>query len=545
MTRFPWFQLERAKIQTTVAPLISGLFAKNRIGFTWVNSRAFLLSPPLSPYYQQSRLLSSNNTKSSYKVDALPFTVSPDEAIEKFYKWSDKEQGIQFLLRSVSITAVYVPVWSFDLNIRFATQNNNSTGRKQYDAKPDLFSIYDNNVVHLPGISAYAGYDYRRLLIDPIHTTSLVFLGNQTQPFGSWMLRSMTMSNGHTLTINADPWNTTRGRAFEVVMETFQKLADTDKIGPCTVEAQVLKSRRVYMPTYAVSYTILGAEYQAFVSGCDVAAGVSGISHVVWSTNIQVPSNFLQSAANMAQRASGPMGLLWLGQAILSLVARILTRFPLFAALGAGIVGFRKFVQPWYVNRSHSAEWERQRDHEAKMSDRWSHSNDFVDNGSAQRYFERNKLKILRHLSGNYDHAQGNYTWYSQWEEWARQNFQQQTQQQWYEYRQQRGQNEWRQTKEQQGTSERGQQQRRQQQQQKSSTTNKQYKWEFNPSDPYSVLGIQRGATKSEVSQAFRREMLKYHPDTQTFASDEEKAKCTERSKLISEAYRTIRNSMK
>jgi DnaJ-domain-containing protein 1 len=217
----------------------------------------------------------------------------------------------------------------------------------------------------------------------------------------------------------------------------------------------------------------------------------------------------------------------------------------LFAALGAGIVGFRKFVQPWYVNRSDSAEWERQRDHEAKMSDRWSHSNDFVDNGSAQRYFERNKLKILRHLSGNYDHAQGNYTWYSQWEEWARQNFQQQTQQQWYEYRQQRGQNEWRQTKEQQGTSERGQQQRRQQQQQKSSTTNKQYKWEFNPSDPYSVLGIQRGATKREVSQAFRREMLKYHPDTQTFASEEEKAKCTERSKLISEAYRTIRNSMK
>ena len=353
MIRSPWFQLERAKIQATIAPLISGLFAKNRIGFTWSSSTASLLSAPSSPYYQQSnRLLSSNNTRSSYKVDALPFTVSPDEAIEKFYKWSDKEQGIQFLLRSVSITAVYLPVWSFDLNIRFATQNKNSKGTttRQYDSKPALFSIYDNDVVHLPGISAYAGYDYRRLLIDPIHTTSLVFLGNQTQPFGSWMLRSMTMSNGHTLTINVDPWNAPRGRAFEVVMETFQKLANTDKIGPCTVEAQLLKSRRVYMPTYAVSYTILGAEYQAFVSGCDVAAGVSGISHVVWSTKVQVPSNFLQSAANMAQRASGPMGLLWLAQGILGLVARILTRFPLFAALGAGIVGFRKFVQPWYVN---------------------------------------------------------------------------------------------------------------------------------------------------------------------------------------------------
>lgn len=508
-----------------------------------------MVSPLLpAPTTTLMRLYSSSGSQnSSYNVDALPFTISPDEAMEKFYKWSDKEQSIKFLLRSVYISAVYVPVWSFDLNIRFVTLSQSSSNvrsNKRYDYKPDPFSIYENDVIHLPGMSAYAGYSYRRSLIDPVHNTSLVFLGNKTQRFGSWMLQNMTMSNGQSLAINADPWNATKGRAFEVVMDNFQKLADENskEFGPCKVEAEVLNARRVYMPTYAISYYVLGAEYQAFVSGCDVAAGVSGVSHAVWSSrlNIQIPSNFLQRAAKIARRASGPIGLIWLGQTILGLIARMLTRFPLFAALGAGFVGFRKFIQPWYMNRSDSAEWERQRDRESQMVDRWSHSNDFVDNGTAKAYFERNKYRILRHLSGEYEHVQGTFTWYNQWEEWARQNFQQQAQQQWYEDRQQRGQKTWQQTKTQEKAEGFRGGQRSQQQSNKKS-----YKWDFDPSDPYSVLGIKRGASKSEVSQAFRREMLKYHPDTQTFASDEEKQKCTERSKLISEAYRKIRNSIK
>jgi len=61
----------------------------------------------------------------------------------------------------------------------------------------------------------------------------------------------------------------------------------------------------------------------------------------------------------------------------------------------------------------------------------------------------------------------------------------------------------------------------------------------------YSVLGIKRGASKAEVSAAFRREMLKHHPDTQANSSEAEKARATERSKYISEAYRKIKNEMK
>jgi curved DNA-binding protein CbpA len=59
------------------------------------------------------------------------------------------------------------------------------------------------------------------------------------------------------------------------------------------------------------------------------------------------------------------------------------------------------------------------------------------------------------------------------------------------------------------------------------------------------VLGINRNATDKEVSGAFRKEMLKYHPDTQPNASEAQKRRSTERSKLISEAYRKIKSSRK
>jgi DnaJ-class molecular chaperone len=61
----------------------------------------------------------------------------------------------------------------------------------------------------------------------------------------------------------------------------------------------------------------------------------------------------------------------------------------------------------------------------------------------------------------------------------------------------------------------------------------------------YSVLKIKRGATKNEVSAAFRKEMLKHHPDTQSSASEAEKARAVERAKHISEAYRNIKAEMK
>jgi hypothetical protein len=134
-------------------------------------------------------------------------------------------------------------------------------------------------------------------------------------------------------------------------------------------------------------------------------------------------------------------------------------------------------------------------------------------------------------------HEEGEYDWYKEWEEWARRQYAQQQQQQQgyggqYGYGSQQQQQEY-------------QRQYQQQQQKKQKKPPPKYKWEFNPDDPYSVLGIKRGATKKEVSAAFRKEMLKHHPDTQAGASDAAKERATERSKLITDAYRKIKAEMK
>jgi hypothetical protein len=177
------------------------------------------------------------------------------------------------------------------------------------------------------------------------------------------------------------------------------------------------------------------------------------------------------------------------------------------------------------------------RENEKHTQDLYDVKDDFVDTGSAQRYFARNKKHILEYVSGDNIHNEGDYDWYKQWEEWARQQWK--AQQQDYERQQQQG--PW------------GQQQNQQQQQQQQQRTTgqqrttsqsrkkKTYDWDFDPNDPYAVLGIHRGASSSEVSQAFRREMLKHHPDTQAGASEEIKQRSLERSKIISDAYRKLK----
>ena len=93
-------------------------------------------------------------------------------------------------------------------------------------------------------------------------------------------------------------------------------------------------------------------------------------------------------------------------------------------------------------------------------------------------------------------------------------------------------------------------QQQQQQQHRSKATKNKkyddnEYKWPFDVHDPYSVLGIDHHATDSEVSNAFRKEMLQYHPDTQPNVSDALKRRFIERSKHITNAYRTIKTERK
>ena len=499
---------------------------------------AFACLQPLRPF--------SNRSGNSFKLDALTFSVSPDEALAQFEKWAHTDQGLKYFLQwsNVRIGASYVPVWSFDINVRYVLFEG---ATKRFDWKPSIFSVYgDQSIIHVPGLSAYAGHEYRRSLINPVHNTTLVFMGDKTQPFGNWMLRDMELSNGEILQVLPDPWNTTKARAFHVIQEDLEVIAKTEAPGEVQVQTEVLRGRRVYMPTYVIDYSILGMKYRAFVSGCDAGAGVSGASHKVWSTSTsnetlqQGAHSFLTNASRIAQvsaRALGPRGL---GAAITivlqfvgSVVVRLMARIPFIAAIGGVFVGFRKIIQPWMDNKSADAAWEHQRERE-RVDSLIQKSDDFYDNGSAQQYYQQHQSRILKHLSGEYEHEQGDYGFYKAWEAWARQQWQQEQQQ----YRGGQEQTYGQQNQQQ-------QQQQQQQHRKAKKATKPEFRWDFDPNDPFSVLGIHQSATKSEIAAAFRREMLKHHPDVQTGATDAAKERAIERSKIITAAYQQLKKQTK
>lgn len=56
--------------------------------------------------------------------------------------------------------------------------------------------------------------------------------------------------------------------------------------------------------------------------------------------------------------------------------------------------------------------------------------------------------------------------------------------------------------------------------------------------DPYSVLGISRGASTEEIKKAYRQLSRKYHPDANV--NNPNKAQAEEKFKQVQEAYNQI-----
>ena len=113
-----------------------------------------------------------------------------------------------------------------------------------------------------------------------------------------------------------------------------------------------------------LNFFSLSCRYQAFVSGCDDGAAVSGISHKVFDVDpanvAHVSANatgFLSTAVSYIQSAVRLLGGRQIGtlavvllQFFGSLAARLLLRLPLIGAIGGAFVGFRKIIRPWSVH---------------------------------------------------------------------------------------------------------------------------------------------------------------------------------------------------
>ena len=61
------------------------------------------------------------------------------------------------------------------------------------------------------------------------------------------------------------------------------------------------------------------------------------------------------------------------------------------------------------------------------------------------------------------------------------------------------------------------------------------------PKDPYTVLGVQKGASAEDIKQAYRQLANKYHPDKVDHLGDEFKRLAEKRFKEIQEAYQALK----
>jgi len=474
--------------------------------------------------------------RNSFQLDAISFSISPTKALDKFISWAHQQQGLEYLIQKhVKISAIYAPVWSFDMNIRFIDRNTGMCA-----PKPKPLDVYSEDTVFLPGWSVYSGYSYRRSLIDPVHRQTLLYMGDHTTPFdSSTMLKSIPFEeSSKTMEIYPDPWNATKGAAIRVMESTFDSMASRGT----RAETEVLKSRRVYMPTYVVEYKVLGLAFEAFLSGCDPYSSVSGVSHVTISNPFLSPSSkqasdFFQKtfSSDLLRRIIDNTrleGLATIGftfiNYFLKTTVKLMARFHIIGIVGsAGFITFRKLIKPWMDSKTATAEWERQRLHEAQMHKHGEkvYTSHFTDDGSASRYFHQNRSRILNHLRGQTEEDTENL--YGKWWEYVKRQAQQQQQQQ--------------QARRTSSGAERKEQDKRQREHQRRQETHDEVE---DSTDPYKILGIQRSATMSEISQAFRREMLKNHPDTKPNASEKERMAMTERSKIITDAYRKLKNKI-
>ncbi len=476
----------------------------------------------------QAREFSNRRQRKGFKLDTLPFSVSPQDALEKFDHWAIKEQGIPYY--EVNTSAAFVPVWSFDLNVRFKTALVDSN-RHTYSWKPDFFNTAypEQDIIYLPGLATYSGYTYRRSLVDPVHNKTLLFMGHKTMPFARNMLDDIQFinpENGEKQSIQVfpDPWNATEGTALKIVKD--QLILDVDDIMrsrgenvESEIEVQVVNSRRVYLPTYIFDYSVLGGGkgYRSFVSGCDAEVPVSGISHQAFSfieDIFSTVSSNMKITVSSSMKTPGPIAM-WLASNLgtgalregIKFASRLVTKFPFFSIVAFGIF---KFGIPRIRNHLTLEQWKEQREHDAGQYH--YHTDHFDYYGSAsKRYFELHREAILRILSQMH---QFNHMHYGNTDDGSHSR---------EEYQNYNRNHE------------------KQRSRRNSGYSNSWAGSHNNAKDPHHILGVKKSATMSEVSAAFRREMLKHHPDMNTNATEAEKAEALERSKMITAAYRKIK----
>ena len=233
----------------------------------------------------------------TYGIKAIPFSIYTDKAIRKFHEWRDDHDVTLFFDdRSVSIEALMLPFWTFDLYLRF--QDHSSL-------KPSVLQAYKilqeetGSTIFLPGMSSYAGYLYKQdahNLLNVVHSSSLLFeksndLNNdhivKADPVKNllpWMLDDLPYRQGDGLPVYSDAWGSSLMDSLTSMLRNCLVpflFRTHDETLSSSIDVMVKSATRLYLPTYVIKYKVLGTQFQAFASGWSIDSTVSGIPRVL------------------------------------------------------------------------------------------------------------------------------------------------------------------------------------------------------------------------------------------------------------------------
>jgi len=251
---------------------------------------------------------------------AIPFCVTASLALDNFKDWRHRNGVIMWGgqdhtergLSKIKLSPMMLPHWVFDLDLKFETREANGFTKK-FDYVPQPFrSAYrdalregEDAVVHVPGLASYAGYLYDKRkdknlfrLLNAVHSSSLLLNFDSeenknhkiVQTALPWMVDDCVYGNeGEGVMVGVDAWSITKLEALTDLVNNLNELVncpsehDNQNSFPrhCNIHVSVNSAMRVYLPTYSLKYSLCGKMFTAFVSGFDQDTAVMGVPHTI------------------------------------------------------------------------------------------------------------------------------------------------------------------------------------------------------------------------------------------------------------------------
>lgn len=402
--------------------------------------------------------------------------------------------------RGARMTAVYMPFWAFDATIVAETADGTVLRRTPY---------YPESPTELRALATqvYAGHSFRRPLV---HAAVRMPKLPRTEVFSG---KALTLPDGTP--VDVDAWSTHDATALDIMGRAVVEVErSTTGMGADTrVRAEDIVSRRVMLPVFLFEYPALGEWWRVHVNG--VTGQHAGLSHPGFFGALKSDMDVVRKGGSNALTRLLPQdrtNLVWPALVVLQWLSRIV---PLPLVAGAAVVtavlrGAYKRSSPLRERKASFQEWretvqeERQRQRSATFA--WSFRG---ETPGRDRGHQRHK-------------------------ESAKQ------------------QQEHRQQQQQQNARTQARRNAKSQARAKAEESRKAGKARgpprVDPGNYYALYGLQDkgpAATQAEVNAAFRKEMMRWHPDTNQTNPDVDLEAAGERTRQLLEAHKTMRSAQK